>query len=495
VQTPSTEPVKEPEGRSTGQLKPNAIGLVGSMMVGVVILSPAIGIYFAWGLMVPNVGNATAIIFAIALLMTLPTAYSYALINSRMPSAGASYKWASSLISPQVGISTGLCTTLFYAFIIPINLPFIALLATDLLRSSSTTLFAAIMAGTLLLAVPLVYRGITFAVDLAIFLVGAECVILVAIAIGALVSGDGHVSLAPLNPGNIPSGALIPALVLGVLSFTGYDAVSTVAEETRLARRLIPRATILSVVVVGVFWLVLATILSDALPPATYAAAIEQGGLPLPVAADSAFGSAGRDIVDIMGIEASFGLLVAGSIGSTRLLYAMGRDGVISPRFASLHPRFKVPWMGVSVALAFAAAVDVLLSIYLGVGFEITLWLANIGVFFALVTYLVINVCNPLLFVRHFRSEFHWFANGVVPLAGVAVVGYFLYKGFFEALWNADFKMGQSVVITAVALLGSTVVAAWALARRAGASEAARGMLTDRADLADHMTEVEELSV
>jgi len=458
------------------QLQKNAIGLSGAMILGVVIMAPSLAIFTNWGFMIPSVGRGTAAVFVIALVMSLPTAYSYALINSRMPSAGATYKWASRLINPYVGIATGLCTTLFYAFVIPYTLPAIGLLGTDLARNTSSGLFAVIMGVSLLLALPLVYRGINVNVDASIILVIIEVLILAVIAVGAFIaSDDSHASLTPLNPGEIPStSALIPALVLGVLSFTGYDAISTVAEETRTPRRLIPKATILAVVLVGLFWIVMSTILSNALTPAAYTKVIDEGGFPLAAAAEAAFGNAGRYVIDIMGLEASFALLIASSIGATRILYAMGRDGVIDRRFGQLHPKFKVPWFGVTTVLAFAVVADVLVSIYLGLSYSVGLWLSNLIVFFALVTYLVINVCNPLLFHRHFRGEFHWFANGVVPVAGIAVTAYFMYKGFFQVLWNGDFKTGRSVVLTGLILLAATAIAAWAIGRSVERRDAAR---------------------
>jgi putrescine importer len=458
------------------QLQKDAIGLSGAMILGVVIMAPSLAIFTNWGFMIPTVGRGTAVVFVIALIMSLPTAYSYALINSRMPSAGATYKWASRLISPYIGIAMGLCTTLFYAFVIPYTLPAIGLLGTDLARNTSTGLFAVLMGGSLLLALPLVYRGINVNVDASVLLVIAEVIILAVIAVGAFfASSDSHASLTPLNPGEIPStSALIPALVLGVLSFTGYDAISTVAEETRTPRRLIPKATILAVLLVGLFWIVMSTILSDTLTPAAYTKVIDEGGFPLAAAAEAAFGSGGRYVIDIMGLEASFALLIASSIGATRILYAMGRDGVIDRRFGHLHPRFKVPWFGVTTVLVFAVVADVLVSIYLGLSYNVGLWLSNLIVFFALVTYLAINVCNPLLVVRHFRSEFHWFSNGLVPIAGIGVTGYFMYKGFFQVLWDGEFKTGRSVVLTALILLAATGVAAWAIGRQPDRREAAR---------------------
>lgn len=458
-------------------LRKDAIGLTGAMMLGVVIMAPSLAIFFNWGFMVPSVGVATGIVFVIALVMSIPTAYSYALINSRMPAAGATYKWASRLINPRVGIAMGLCTTLYYVLFIPAEVPFMALVGSDLARSTSTTFFGVLMGASLLIAIPLVYRGIAFNIDTSIVLVTIEVIIVMAVAVGAFIaSSSSHVSLAPLHPGNIPStSALIPALVLGVGSFTGYDAISTLADETRTARRLIPKATILAVIVVGLFWVLMSTILSNALPPSAYNKAIEEGGFPLAAAAGTAFGSAGRDVIDIMGIEAGFALLIAASIGSTRILYAMGRDGAISRRFGTVNSKFHVPWYAISWALATAVVVEVALSIYVGVNFNITLWLVNLAVFFAIVTYLVINACNPLLFFKHFRSEFSWFSNGLVPLIGLAVTGWFMYEGFFNVLLEAEeFKFGGSIVIVAITLFILTILASFWLARDKSVRDAAR---------------------
>jgi amino acid transporter len=462
-------------------LKKNALGLWGAMILGVVIMAPSLAIFTNWGFMVPHVGRATSIVFLIGLVMALPTAYSYAVLSGRMPSSGSAYKWTAHLINPSLGIFVGFCASLYYAVIVPYDLPAISLLGTDLTRSSSKLLFGIILFGSLAVAIPIMFRGITVSVDTSYILVGVEITILVVIVIVAwLSSGTHHTSLAPLNPGKIPStSALVPALVLGVLSFTGFDAISTVAEETRTPRTLIPRATILAVVLVGIFWIVMSLVLSNTLSPQTYTNVANNGGFPLAAAANKAFGSVGRDIIDIMGLEASFGLLVAAAVGSTRVLFAMGRDGVVDRRIGTVHPKYRVPWNAISVLLTFTVIADVLVSMYQGMNYGTALWLSNMIVFFALVTYLSINVCNPIYFLKFSRDEFNWFKNIVIPLFGIAVTLYFMYKGFFQVLWNGDFKTGRSVVLTAVILLAISALAAFVLGRRGDVAAAAAAYTPD----------------
>jgi putrescine importer len=470
----ATSTAPAPPATAQPGLKRDALGLFGAMILGVVIMAPSLAIFTNWGFMIPHVGRATGIVFAIGLVMALPTAYSYALLSGRMPSSGSAYKWTAHLIHPSLGIFIGFCASLYYAVIIPYDLPAIALLGTDLARSSSKLLFGIILFGSLVVAIPIVYRGIAVSVDTSYILVGVEIAILTVIAVVAWFAGTHGTSLAPLNPGEIPStSALVPALVLGVLSFTGFDAISTVAEETRTPRKLIPRATILAVVLTGLFWMVMSLILSNALPPSDYTKVIDQGGFPLSAAASKAFGSVGRDIIDIMGLEASFGLLIAAAVGSTRVMFAMGRDGVLDRRLGTVHPRFRVPWNAISVLLGFALLADIAVSVYQGMSYSTALWLSNMIVFFALVTYLSINVCNYVYFRRRAPGEFNWFRNIAVPIFGIAVTLYFMYKGFFQVLWDGDFKTGRSVVLTAVAAIVIFAVTALLLGGNPAKADAA----------------------
>lgn len=468
------EAVSGPAGTSDGVvpdgpdgLKSGAIGLLGATMLGVVIMGPGLAILFSWGFTIPAVGTATAILFIYGMALTLPTAGSYAVLNSRVPSAGATYKWATMAFGRVAGVATGLCTVLFYTFIVIFTFPLQAQFFSDLVGTSSRAVFIAVTIGSFMLMLPFVYRGVAFNLDTAVFLAVAEMIIVAAIAIGALIASDDGLSLAPLNPADLPGvTALMPALVLAFLAFTGYDAVSTVAEESDTPAKLIPKATILSVVVIGAFWVFVATVLSSAVPVSTYTETINAGGFPLGAAAEQAFGSTGRVVTNIMGLEAAFALSLGAMIGASRILYRMGRDGAISQRFGTVHPKFQTPWFSISSIIAFIVLAGAALSAYLGLGFEITLWSVNVVAFFSLITYIVINACNAVVSWRHFRGEFNWFTNVLVPAIGVAAVGWFFYKGFFQALWNVEGKLGQSVVWICLALLAAICGAALLMAQR-----------------------------
>jgi amino acid transporter len=353
---------------------------------------------------------------------------------------------------------------------------FLPVVGRDLVRSSSPAVFAVFMYGSVIIVAPFLYRRIEFNIEASAVLVVIEVMLVVAIAVGVSVaSGDSRLSLVPLDPSRLPdAGELIPALILGVASFTGYDAISTLAEEARTPAKVIPKATLLALSLVGAFWILASTALSDAIAPTTYAHVIERGGFALGTAASVPFGTVGHTIIDVMALESGFALLIAYTVAATRIVYAMGRDAVVPDRLGAVHPRSRIPWAAVTAMLAFAVLADTVLSVFLGLSSDISLWLLNLIVFFALLTYIAVNVCNAVLYARHFRAEFRWFANGAVPLAGVAIVGYFLYKSFFEALWDSNFKTGKSVVLAAGGLVFAGIGAAWARCRSPQVREAVR---------------------
>ena len=121
---------------------------------------------------------------------------------------------------------------------------------------------------------------------------------------------------------------------------------------------MIPKATILSAVAVGLFWVVIATVLSNAVSPDVYTEAIERGG------SRSALRRKLRSAKRAASSPTSWGLkplLLSPSAHSSAALEsftAWAGDGVISPRFGAVHPKFKTPWFSITAVTVFVVVVD-----------------------------------------------------------------------------------------------------------------------------------------
>src|ERR1700735_2371937 len=99
---------------TSARLRPGTIGPWGLAALAIGITSPAMGLYALWGPMQVAAGPVTPLIFLAAMLMTLPTAISYALLNRVAPSAGAASTWLWSAINPMAGYLAGLLMTTYF---------------------------------------------------------------------------------------------------------------------------------------------------------------------------------------------------------------------------------------------------------------------------------------------------------------------------------------------------------------------------------------------
>ena len=103
----------ENSANGTG-LRANSLGLIGLATFGAVMMSPALGLYGLFGPLASLVGKATPLVFLGALLVSLPTAVSYALVNREMPSAGSAFTWVWVSTSPALGTWVGLMMVVYY---------------------------------------------------------------------------------------------------------------------------------------------------------------------------------------------------------------------------------------------------------------------------------------------------------------------------------------------------------------------------------------------
>ncbi len=446
-------------------LRAGAMSSLGVAALGAVMMAPALGIYANLGLIGAESGRVAPAVFLLALLCTLPTAVSYALISREIPSAGSAYTWLSDSLTPEIGMWIGSLVAAMYFFAVILQPILFGLFFNDLLSSvfhvetGYGTWLAGVLLSTAFVAL-LAYPGVQISAKGSIVLMVCELTVVLALAgtIFVVMLRRGHIDFSPFNPLQALHGrqGLFAGLVFALLTFVGFSVITTAAEETQSPRETIPRVVILACVLLGLFWALTAWPFSLALPEGAWATQVAQGINPVAVAARQYWNSASV-IVTLTALSAVLGVYLASIVGYARIMYAMGRDGTMPAWFAQLHPKYQVPWNAQHVVLGVTVLADAIWARWLGIYLSYDWW-GTAVVFFAMIANIFVNVGCTVYFFRFKRNAFHWLWHGMIPVIGVVTSVLPLYYSFGPDLWNAGWKKGQSVIVFCISVTVASVL-------------------------------------
>jgi amino acid transporter len=456
-------------------LRRNSLNLPRLIFIGLAYFSLAPVIYLNMGFMESDSGGPVMpFLFILITIAVLPTAISFAVLNNKRPSAGSGYTWLWESTYPGLGLWLGWIMMATYVVVAALYPPafatfFNALLSYFHLSATTWTGIGGGVAAILIIGF-LNYNNIKLSSVLIGILMVLEGVFIAAVALVIVIDGGhlGHFSAAPFNPATATAGfsGLSLAGIFAFLSIAGVDAVAPVAEESHTPRRLIPLATILITIIAGLFWTLTSYGFAISVPVRTVEAYVNAGQITpvLPIAKSYIGGWA--VLVPITGFTAAIASFGAALYAAGRISYALSREGFISGYFKQLHPKFSTPWRAEFVTLVISMVFLVVVSLWQGGPSLAYGYLGEIFVFFVLILYMFVNLANLMYHVRHARDSFNWFLNGFIPVAGILIDGYILYKGFFVSELGLPFKTGSSIVWFSLAWTVIGIAWAWWWSRR-----------------------------
>ena len=455
--------MNETQSQSTG-LRSGALGLWGLTILAAAMMAPALGLYFNWGPMEQLIGTPTPLVFLVGAIVILPVAISYSQISSRMTSSGAAYAWAWREVTPRVGAWTGLIMTAYYTVAVILQPILFGLFFNDFLSlfnvKTNTATWALGVAVIMAIGMFATYKGISISVKTALGFIGVELTVVISLMLTIVFTGAHHglgLTLSPFNPGNITGGSngFAAALIFAILSFAGFEVLQTAAEESKSPNSVIPKATIAVVLLVGAFWVIGSWIFSISVPASKVNSLMASGFTPITAIAGEYWGAA-KVLVDFTGMTALGGALIACAVGASRITFAQGRQGTILSRFGRTSGKSQVPVNALHFVWAATIIGTIGITLWLGNPNLAFVWWAGSIVFFALLMYMVVHIAS----LRHFRRthDFHWFLHGVIPVIGVLLVLYLIYKSFFVALWGQPWDTGRSVVVFGLVVVAASVI-------------------------------------
>jgi amino acid transporter len=268
------------------------------------------------------------------------------------------------------------------------------------------------------------YFGIEFTARVnKIMLVGELIVLAIFLVIGvvALASGEGRgFDFSPIYNGDTFSLELVlGAVSIAVLSFLGFDGISTLAEENRESARSIGKAMIAALALAGTLFIVQTWIAALLVPdPETLIAEGDAAGTAFYDAADVAGGSWLATLTALAtAIAWGFANSLVAQAATSRLLFAMARDRQLPHFLARVHPTRRVPVNATFVV----AAISLALGWYMTTrddGITLLSTLVNFG---ALSAFLLLHVSVVVHFVVRRKSRDYW-RHLAVPVIGFGIL-------------------------------------------------------------------------
>jgi amino acid transporter len=343
------------------------------------------------------------------------TAKSYAMMTETITNAGSVYGFARQALGPFLGFVAGWMILLDYLLIPAYVYVVMAVALGSLMPQVDRAVWILLVAG---ITLGVNWFGIKVSQRFNLISVAIQFAILALLVIFSLIAlhhgkGDGGLTLRPLYaPGLFDAKSLFAATAICVMSFLGFDAISTLSEEVMSDdNRTVGRA------IIGVLFLSagLFAVLSWVLGDLMNGFALKDPAAAVYEVAEWAVGpwlsiTIAWAMATVVGLASALPM----QVGVARVMYAMGRDRQLPAALARVHPVYGTPYVGMLVTAAISIGVALAMRNRLD---DLTA-VVNFG---ALTGFLLLHVSVIVLFWVKRRTG-RWLVHLSVPLAGIAVV-------------------------------------------------------------------------
>jgi amino acid transporter len=460
------------------QLRKNSLGLIAVTFMVISAAAPLTGVAGA----VPIaflIGNGTGVPATFLLMTIIMLAFSvgYVAMSRYVTNAGAFYAYAARGLGGRMAGAVAI----------------IALVAYNAMQFGLIGLMGGIASGVFagfglvapwwvwsLVAVALVavlgYRQVDLSAKVMIVLVLLEYLIVLIVDFAILGKGGAAgLSFNFFDTTAMFSGSLTAAVLFCLGSFIGFEATTIYAEEARDPEKTIPRATYLSVLLIGLFfvfttWLMIAGVGADKLVATV-------GGLADPTSfffdlAGQYVGGPVPAIAGLLLVSSLFAALSAFHNYIARYSYVAGREGLLPAAFGRTHGTHQSPHVGSVVQTAMALVV---LAIFAGLGLDPVLnmftWISQVGTL-GVLGMMTITSLSVMVFFRKAGNSGSVVTTLILPLAsGLVMAALFVY--IFLNFGDLTSTAGGALGIMLPALIPVAGIVGFLMASRLKATDPA----------------------
>lgn len=384
------------------------------VVIGIGFIAPTI-VFDTFGIASKATDGNVPSGYLFTVIAILFTAGSYRKMVRVFPSSGSAYTYVQKTINPSLGFIVGWSLLLDYLFTPMINALVCSIYVSTLFPNFpvwlTIVIFAVVTTLTNLFSVKIsISVNVLFVIwqFITVFVFTSLCIIQLLHAKGP----EGIFSLEPLYSSNLKFSQLMSGAALLAFSFLGFDAVTTLAEETKDPKKTIPNGILLIVIIVGSLFVTASYFEQSAL---SLFPKIEDIEGTSSILAKYLGGVFLQSMLFSASLTSTFASAMVSQTSASRILYAMGKDGVLPRKFFGyIHPSFGTPVYNI-LLLGLIALTAIFLTLETATSF-IT--------FGALTAFTFVNLSVIFQYIfkerrRGFRSVLNYFVS---PLIGTSLI-------------------------------------------------------------------------
>jgi amino acid transporter len=341
------------------KLQRNALSYFGNVGVALGSVGPTVSIAVTLAALVVVTGYATPLAVLISALPMLAIAYAFRQLNRWRVNCGATYEWGGRTVSPYFGWIIG--WTIMFAYVLSVVPLSLGPYAFALIGKPNSRILDAVVGFALIVAATVcAYLGIRLTARVQWLLIAIEyvgAILLGVVCLVALANHHGfHASFSWSwfswkTMGGIHG--FVGAALIAVFLYSGWDTGILVNEETRDARETPGRSVMMTVIVTAVIFVFLTFAYQAAVSPAE----LTSHGDALAYIAQVVSGGALAKYMILAVALSTIGATLASMIATTRVMFAMGADGVLPRGFARTSSKYKTPFVATLIVAIVATII------------------------------------------------------------------------------------------------------------------------------------------
>ena len=370
-----------------------------------------LGVFTTYGQVTVLSEGHLPIAYLVTIVTILFTALSYCRMASALPLAGSAYSYVQRSFGGKMGFLVGWAQILDYLFLPILNYLVLGIFLHEAFPAIPAPAFvlASIISVSLLNVI-----GVRLLTSVNFTLIAAQLVFIVLFIALSFSQADlsPEALMRPLMVNGGHLGGLLAGAAVLCLAFLGFDAIATMAEEADDAKRTLPKAIIITVLLAGVIFIAVSYAAHLIYPD--WQALIPVQDTASLVVSEKAGGKWMYNFFMAAYLTGVYASAMTAQTGVSRIFYAMGREGVLPKKiFYHLHPRFRTP----NRAIIFVAIISLTA---LELSLDLVVSMISFGALVAF-TFVNLSVIKHFLINEKRRGGAALVRYGLLPLMGVGM--------------------------------------------------------------------------